>query len=414
MSEENTTSLEDDMGFKMKEDYLPLEENQEENQDQSEETPEDKKEGQPEETPEDKVEDPKADNQEEEKKEDPAEEPKDNKGDEPTEEPKDEPAEEPQEDEPEKIDNSSLIREEISSVTEGEFDSVQEIYEELESMRQATSAKTIMERLDEAVEAVHGEGVTYSDVVEYKSRKYDEWDDIDLITEKLRMEDPDISQGVIDAELRQYDLLNSSQAEIDQMLEDGVIKSHTIDDLKARLTRAGYNAKRSLQEFQDSINIDELMVSDPREPSQEQPQGPTEEEVKAKQEALNKSIDDFGEIQLEVGTKDEPNALKFDVSDDDRNGIRDFLTGNKTQNWLDKRWTDKDGTINTDKLSTDVYKILNYDRDVKIGYTQGKSAGVKEEVVETNNIDLKKSGGSGPSDKNEGMSQAAQIAAEIN
>jgi hypothetical protein len=417
---EDNTSLSDEMGFEMKDDFQELTDENQENVEQGEEGNQEEK------ADETKNEDSAVEpNAEEENKEEGSEneeakeEEKDN-GEESaeTESKEEEKAEESEpEVEQEQPDTSSLIKNEILEATQGEFESVKELQDAYKDLLEETSGKDLLEFFNEAAEDTYGEGVTFADVVEYKSRDFDSWSNIDLIKENLYREDPGITDAEIAAELREFDLLNKSETEIAELIEDEVISQANVDDLQAKLLRKGRAAKNDLKAYQDSLDIDNLMVSTPKQTTQEeQPQGPTEEEVKAKQEALNKSINDFSEIQVEVGTKDDSSQVKFEISDEDRNGIRDFLTGEsegKQRNWLDKRWMNDDGTINNGKLSQDVYKILNYDRDVKIGYTQGKAAGVKEEVKETDNINMKKDSGTQTKDEG-GLDQAAQIAAEIN
>ncbi len=75
--------------------------------------------------------------------------------------------------EPQEIDTRSLIKEEISKSTDGEFSSTEELYEAYKASKETTTGKTIVESLNDAVEAEYGEGVTLSDVLEYKSRNFD-------------------------------------------------------------------------------------------------------------------------------------------------------------------------------------------------------------------------------------------------
>jgi len=315
--------------------------------------------------------------------------------------------------EPEKEDTSSLIREEISSATDGEFSSTEDMFEAYNNLKETVSGKTLMETLDSQVEDAYGEGVTFSDIVEYKSRNFDEMDRFKLISEYEQMKDPEISEKGLAAELRPYDLLGKSEAEIAEMIEDERITQDQYDDLDARLDRQSREAKNALKEFQDSINIDELSIPAPKSTEPVVP-AETEEETKARLEYYDKAIGSLNGFKVEVGTKENPASLDLAASEEDRNGVREFLSEDESgQNFIDKRWKDEDGIIKMEQLSEDSYKIINYERDIQIAYTQGKSAGAGKEVKDINNIDFNKGDGAAPNN-DQGLSQAAKIALEAN
>ena len=299
----------------------------------------------------------------------------------------------------------------ISELTEGQFKSEEDIIQAYNELSNKVSGKTFMEQINSQIEDIHGEGVTFSDVLEFKNKDFDNMDSMDLIVENLYLKDPDITDSEIRAELRQYKLLEKSESEINEMIEDGTITQDDIDDLKAKVTRDARIAKSALKEFQGEINIDDLEVHSPVQP-QEPEQQPSPEEIEAQVKKYNQTIDNLKETVIQVGTDDEPYEVKIEYSDEDRNGIKEFLSGNETQSWSQARWFNEDGTVNIDLLAKDVNKIRNYERDMKISFQQGKSAGVKKEVKDIDNVDF--NNGKTRDVTSEGISEAAKVVRDIN
>ena len=320
-----------------------------------------------------------------------------------------------QDDEPAEIDTSSLIRDEIKKATGDQFSSAEELNEAYNNLRETESGKSYVERLNEAVENEYGEGATFADVVEYKSRDFDNMDDLSILEEHLEKTYEGITSEQIEAHMRPYALLNKSDAEIAELIEDGEVTKVQLGDLEARLTRKAMDARSELKEFQDSINIDELQISSPKIADEVVP-AESEADANARLERYDSIISSMPDSTFEVGDKENPVSFTLQKTDEDRNGVSEFLKGDNLngveRNFINKNWTNEDGSVNFEKLSKDVFKIINYDRDVKLGYAQGKSATSKE-VKDIDNINFNKKESSGGSQEG-AMSQAAMMAIEAN
>ena len=173
-------------------------------------------------------------------------------------------------------------------------------------------------------------------------------------------------------------------------------------------------AKSELKEFQDSIDIDNLEISSPKMTEQKS-HAPSEEEQKANLERYEAAINGLPDLKFDVGTKEEPFEFTFKITDEDRNGIDEFLKAEEkdgvSRDFIQKNWTDENG-VNVAKLSADMYKVVNYERDIKRAFANGKSE-VSKEVKDISNIDFKK-GESTKAPVSDARSQAAQLAAEAN
>lgn len=300
----------------------------------------------------------------------------------------------------------------ISELTEGKYDSVESMYEALQEKQDSLQGSNVIEQMNAQIEDKFGEGITLSDVISFQSKDFDSMDSIDILTEHLQLNDPEISEREIRSELRPFKLLSKTKEELDEMIEDGDLTEDELEDLEAALDRKVRVAKRDLKNFQSEVNIDDLEVYSPQQ-GVEQPNQKSQEELEKDAEYYESRINQFSGEDLEVGTKDDPHQLKFEVTEEDRNGIRDFLAnGENGESWINRRWTMEDGRVNMDKLSEDINKMINYERNIKIAFTQGKTAGASKEIKDISNIDFSEGKSKPKSDG--GLSQEAQIANEIN
>lgn len=399
--------------WKLKEGFTPVEDGGESQENKTEET---KEEVESKTETEEKTEEVKDDKETSEEKKEEGEESKSEKEYDSSEETKEE-SKEKQDEESEEGSNETEEEErslnKISELTDGEFESEEDIVEAYKELNSKISGTTLIEQLNSQVEEIHGEGISFADVMEYKNKDFDSMNEIDLIVENLYLQDPDITDAEIRAELRQFDLLNKSESEIEEMIEDEVITKDKVEDLRAKLVRESRLAKTALKGFQDEINIDDLEISSPKQPKEEpEQQQPSKEEIEAMVKKYNQTIDSLKEEVVQVGTDKEPHELKLAISDEDRKGIKEFLSGDETQSWSQKRWFNDDGTVNIDLLATDVNKIINYERNLSVAFQQGKTAGVSKEVKDIDNVDFGK--GETRDVTTEGKSEAAKIVREIN
>lgn len=321
-----------------------------------------------------------------------------------------------QEVETEEIDHSSLIEDEMRRATGDVFKSPDEFVEAYNGLLETVSGKTYLDNLNEAAASEYGEGVSFSDLVEYKNRDFDNMDDLSVVSESIEKEFGDITPEQLEAHMRPYALLKLSDKRIGELIEDGEVTQTQVDDLKARLTRKAMTARSELKGFQDSINIDELEISSPEIADTTPTPQESEADRVARLEAYNQVITSMPGNTFEFGTSEDPKSFTIEKTDEDRNGVSDFLKGDTfngvDRNFIDRHWTNEDGSVNIQKLSEDMYKVINYERDVKLGIAHGKSEKSKE-VKDINNINFDKRD-SGGSQNDGGMSQAAAMAIEAN
>ena len=298
-----------------------------------------------------------------------------------------------QEVEPEETNNSSLIRDEILKSTGDKFESVDALNNAYNDLRETVSGRSYVESLNAAVEEQYGEGVTFADVMNYQAINFDEMDDLSVVREQLEKQYDNITPEQLNAHMRPYSLLEKSDAEIAELVEDGDVQQYVVDDLRANLMRKAMDARTELKEFQSSINIEELQISSPRIAEEAAPIE-SEADRTDRLERYNSIINSMPDNTFDVGDKNNPVSFTLQKTEEDRNGVSEFLKGDTLdgveRSFIDKHWAKEGGGVDVEKLSRDMYKVVNYERDVKLGYAQGKSATSKE-VKDIDNINFNKS-----------------------
>jgi len=311
-----------------------------------------------------------------------------------------------------KEEKSSLNK--ISELTESQFESEEDLYEAYKNLNSKIEGKTLMESINAQVQEKYGdENLTFTDLVLVKSIDYDSMNELDLIESHLEFEDPDITEKEIKATMYDYELMKKSEAEISEMIENDEITQQDYDRIQAKTISRARVAKKALTEYQASINLDEFEIHTPGTPSVNAAPQKTEAEIQQELADYNAVIDGLEEVKLSVGTKESPFEFEIKVSDDDRNGIKNFCEAKDGKSFVDRRWMGEDGKVNMEVLSKDIYKIENYDRDVAVAFTQGKSEGVKGAIKENDNIELRDKGGS-LQDVSLGKNIHAAVAKKIN
>jgi hypothetical protein len=302
----------------------------------------------------------------------------------------------------------------ISELTNGRFETAEQLSESLaESDRiQPMTGASVMEQINTQVEERFGEGYTLSDVLTYKSKDFRSMDPFSVIDEHLHLKDPEITDAEIRAEFRPFNLLKKSEAEIERMIEDEEITRDEVEDLEAALSRKVRAAREDLEDFQSELNIDDLEVYAQNQTTEE-PNQRSQEDLLADSKRYEAVIENLEARVLEVGTEEDPHQLSFEPDDKDREGVNSFLANDEDgSSWIQKRWMENDGTINMNKLSDDILKMNNYERDMKISFNQGLTKGGSKEVKDISNIDFKE--GTQKTTPSDGLSEAAKMVNEWN
>lgn len=276
----------------------------------------------------------------------------------------------------------------LKEKTGGKYENLENILSEVEKLSKTPSGSLteLSKKIDAACEEKYG--VTYKDIVDLKSKNFDEMDETDVYTEHLLFSDPDITDQEIEAKLLEYEILFKSNEEIEGIKDDMDEKEKQDFDkrlqvLNAKFTSEIRKAKRELTEFRDSLSLDEIILG-AEEQVQKQPQISAEEIA----ESFYSSLNDYKDsVAFKTDNGDE---VKIDIalSDDEKKSLSNIV-GNWT-NWQSERWIDNEGKLKVSQMTSDLDKIINAEKREKLVYNQGIAAGQKMALKDINNLDFDK------------------------
>ena len=272
----------------------------------------------------------------------------------------------------------------VSKYTEGEFENIEDLVNEYRSLKESVvSTDDIMETLN--TQTLENYGLTFTEVAEWKSTDYDSMSEFDVLTEHLQMQDPDISQIEIDAELAEFDLLKKSETEIKEMIEDETISQTDYDRAVAKFTKKVRTGRTELKEYRDNLDFDniKLPIGSKKE---EKVDLPTEEEIAQHKEKVKSEIFSFSNLKVNLGSKEEKEIMAYAITDDEKQSLFDTVTDNQ---WILNRWKKEDGTIDRTKAYKDALILTQFQKLSKAIYSEGLAKGAKQTVMNEDNINLK-------------------------
>jgi len=294
----------------------------------------------------------------------------------------------------------------VSELTDGAFDTVEDLIADRQSyIDNAITGDNLMETLNSKTEELFG--MDFSEVVSFKNEDYNSWNDLDLIEESMKFEDPGITDIEIQVELEKFEVLNKTKDELDEMIEDEKITHKEVRALEAEMSRKARTAYNNIKEIQDSVDLSEIKLSAPK-PEVEAVEELTQEQIDDNNRRIDASIEGFEGLKITLGSKDAEVELPIVPSDDEKSRLKEMV---KSQQWLADRWKGDDGKIDESKALQDMYRLENWSKITSSIYNEGSVAGAKSTVKEEDNITLGERGLTPDTTKNSGMTEGQKIAA---
>jgi len=268
----------------------------------------------------------------------------------------------------------------VSSYTDGEFESIEDLVSEYKALKENTlSSENVFEQFENQAQEKYG--LSFNEIVSWKNTDYNSMNEWDILTEYEQMNDPEISDSEIENELYEFEILKKSEAEIAEMIEDGDISERELKGIQSKFSRKVRSARQELSEFRDSLGFDDFKVS----AQQQEVYKPTQEDIDASIKQMEQELNSLTKLRMNLGGKDSPVNLDFNVSNEERATMLDTL---KNPNWLANRWANEDGSINKNKAYRDSYILMNHSKMIKSAYSEGLARGAKQTVVNEDNITL--------------------------
>jgi hypothetical protein len=228
----------------------------------------------------------------------------------------------------------------------------------------------------------------FEEIIARATRDIDALDPIDIIEEGMILASRgDITDNELDVEIEQYDKLFLSDAEKQEMIEDGEMTEREFQVLQAKFDRAVRENRDILKKDKESIDLKGLILETGSQPqaSQQQPQEVSEEQMKAIKESFEEALSNYNNETLKVVDKEgsEIASYSYAIDDEAKQKALDVLTNPQG---IFSMWVKEDGSFNQEKYISDVNFLLNRAGMLKTIYDQSAAAKTEEIVKDKNNI----------------------------
>jgi hypothetical protein len=264
------------------------------------------------------------------------------------------------------IDREQLFQEMLVEKTGGKFNN----WEELTQMAAQPKQTELDARLAEVQEYLN-KGGSFEDFVLTQATDYDGLSDLELVKEKMLIDNPEMDETDIDFLLdRKYKL-------DDEKFEEDEVRLSMIE-----LKKDAKAAKTTLKELQDKLRLPDVKpqqnLSQDLEKQQQEQQAQIAEQRKQWVENINKSIVDLKEVNFTVGDQE----FKHSVTDEQRANIGKL---NDDLNTFFNKYQKQDGSFDYNALHQDRYKIEYFDQIMRSAVSQAKSTGAEDIIKDIKN-----------------------------
>lgn len=242
-----------------------------------------------------------------------------------------------------------------------------------------------------------------NEVYEYlqkKNKNYETMSDVDVVKEKLRLDNPTWTAKDVDVEMKYKfgDIpAKKDLSEIDQTLDpeayDRAVQfNDAVDQKELLLTREARDGRIALESTKKNIEFPKIA-----QPEKEEVKQLTQEEIdelNRKWDAhVDQEIPKLSDFKFKVGDEE----VSYKISDEDRVSQNAYMKSFTPDALVkDLGWIDENGNENVLKIAEDVLKLKNLEKIIASAVTQSKVSATKQVVDEIKNVDLNPRSASSP------------------
>lgn len=238
------------------------------------------------------------------------------------------------------------------------------------------------------------------DYLQRKNKDYEVMSDIDVVKEKLKIDNPTWTAKDVETEIK-YKFgtipskkdLSAIDRELDPDLYDKAVElNDSIDQKELLLTREARDARLALNETKKNIEFPKIQ-DDPVEPVKELTQEEIDELNQKWEQHVTDEMPKLSDFKFKVGDEE----VSYKITDEDKAAQTEYMkgfTGEKVAK--DLGWIDENGNENVLKIAEDMLFLKNREKIVASMATQMKTKATKEVVAEIKNVDLNNPSPSSP------------------
>lgn len=261
----------------------------------------------------------------------------------------------------------------LAERTEGKF----KTWDELQSVLNEPKTEFANEQIQKINDYVKNGGKITDDWFYYQNADFNSMDDpFELISEAMRLEDPDITDKEIE-----YRIKNDYKTE--EWSENEEEANEVEEVFSARLLREAEKARQKLNDFKEKSSFS----TPPKSEEQLKAELLKSKEIQENWEKqVEETIKDFTKIPVKI---DEKETFDVSVSDEERKSLKKMAKDMGTSMMpLLSKFIDKKGHIDVRMLQEGLYKMQNFDTAVKAAYTQGLAKGNHKTVKDIKNTNF--------------------------
>tara|TARA_B110000908_G_C10239871_1_gene445447 strand:- start:276 stop:1367 length:1092 start_codon:yes stop_codon:yes gene_type:complete len=262
------------------------------------------------------------------------------------------------------IDREKLFQEMLVEKTAGKFNNL----EELSSMASQPKQTELDERLTEIQKFITSGG-SFEDFILTQATNYDSLNDLDLVKEKMLVDNPDMDESDVDFLISRKYKLNDENFD-----EDEVRLS------KIELKREAKLAKESLKDIQNKFRLPEVKqnVSEDIQRQQAEQQALAEQQRQKWVQDVTNSVSELKEVSFQVNDQD----FKHVVTEEQRVNINNL---NSDLSSYFKKYEKSDGSVDMQHLNSDRYKLEYFDQIMRSAVAQAKATGTESIINDIKN-----------------------------
>lgn len=234
-----------------------------------------------------------------------------------------------------------------------------------------------------------------SDVYEYlqkKNKDYNTMSDVDVVKEKLKLDNPTWTAKDIDVEMKykfgdipaKKDLSGIDQTLDPDEYDKAVQFNDSVDQKELLLTREARDGRIALEGTKKNIEFPKIA-----QPEKEEAKQITQEEIdelNRKWDAhVEQEIPKLSDFKFKVGDEE----VSYKISDEDKATQTAYMKGFNPEALVkDLGWIDENGNENVLKIAEDVLKLKNIEKIIASAVTQSRVSATKKIVDDIKNVDL--------------------------
>ncbi len=294
-----------------------------------------------------------------------------------------------------------VINSSIKERTEGQYETIDDLLQAQKDLKEKVDFDFIhpaVKRLNEVL--TQGGQMDDPDILNFlrvQTTDYDNMDLFDLVGEVYRMEEPGISEHEIYENLDKFHvILNKSQEEIDEMIENEEITESRVNALISEFERMGNNAYGKLKDMQEGMSTSFLPTEEEIQQHQEKANAENQKIIDSFNQQVEENISTFTNHKIKVGNDKDQNPVYFDYKVSDARKKEIEAAAKNINQFIADRFIDKKtGAVDFPKMFSDINMLLDRESILASAVARTANQQRKETVSLFNNYSFLDQGQSG-------------------